>query len=45
MVALHEQLAEGHTLARALHAARAGVDRADPASYVNWCTFSAYGAA
>ena len=45
MVALHQQLAQGHTLARALHAARAGLDRTDPPSYVNWCTFSAYGAA
>jgi tetratricopeptide (TPR) repeat protein len=45
MSTLHEHLAEGHTLARALHAARSGLDRADPANYVNWCTFSAYGAA
>ena len=45
MYALHEHVAQGHTLARALHAARSGLDRADPANYVNWCTFSAYGAA
>ena len=45
MVALHERLAEGRTLAHALFAAREALDRADPAAYVNWCTFSAYGAA
>lgn len=45
MYALHEQLAGGQTLARALHAARSNLDRDDPANYVNWCTFSAYGAA
>ncbi|GLZ00638.1 CHAT domain-containing protein [Actinoplanes sp. NBRC 103695] len=45
MYALHEQLAGGQTLARALHAARSDLDRDDPANYVNWCTFSAYGAA
>lgn len=45
MCALHERLAEGRTLARALFAAREGLDRRDPAAYVNWCTFSAYGAA
>ena len=45
MYALHEQLAGGQTLARALHAARSDLDRDDPANFVNWCTFSAYGAA
>ena len=45
MVAMHERLAEGRTLAHALYAARDGLDRTDPAAYVNWCTFSAYGAA
>ena len=45
MHALHERLAEGRTLAHGLHAAREGLDRTDPAAYVNWCTFSAYGAA
>jgi hypothetical protein len=44
-VAMHERLAEGRTLAHALYAARDGLDRTDPAAYVNWCTFSAYGAA
>ena len=45
MYALHEQLAQGRTLAHALYAARESLDRTDPAAYVNWCTFSAYGAA
>ncbi|RZU48514.1 CHAT domain-containing protein [Krasilnikovia cinnamomea] len=45
MVALHEQVATGRTLAHALHTARAALDPTDPAAYVNWCTFSAYGAA
>jgi CHAT domain-containing protein len=45
MYALHEQLAKGRTLAQALFTAREALDRADPAAYVNWCTFSAYGAA
>ena len=45
MGALHTALIEGGTLAQALFAARAGLDREDPAAYVNWCTFSAYGAA
>ncbi|MDT5032279.1 MAG: hypothetical protein QOC94_2450 [Actinoplanes sp.] len=45
MQALHEQLAKGSTLAQALFTARQGLDRDDPAAYVNWCTFSAYGAA
>ncbi|GAA0805635.1 CHAT domain-containing protein [Spirilliplanes yamanashiensis] len=45
MTALHERLATGGTLARALYDARAGLDRTAPDAYVNWCTFSAYGAA
>jgi hypothetical protein len=45
MCALHEHLAEGRTLAHALFAAREALDRTDPAAYVNWCTFTAYGAA
>jgi tetratricopeptide (TPR) repeat protein len=45
MYALHEQLARGRTLAHALFDARQGLDRDDPGAYVNWCTFSAYGAA
>ncbi|MEV7628148.1 CHAT domain-containing protein [Actinoplanes sp. NPDC089786] len=45
MYTLHEHLAGGQTLARALHAARSDLDRTEAANYVNWCTFSAYGAA
>jgi CHAT domain-containing protein len=45
MYALHEGLARGGTLAHALYDARERLDRTDPAAYVNWCTFSAYGAA
>ena len=45
MCALHDRLAGGATLAHALFDAREGLDRADPAAFVNWCTFSAYGAA
>jgi len=43
--ALHRRLIGGDTLAHALYAARAGLDRAEPATYVNWCTFGAHGAA
>jgi CHAT domain-containing protein len=45
MVALHTELTEGATLAHALYAARGRLDRSDPAAYVNWCTFTSYGAA
>ncbi|WP_203931120.1 CHAT domain-containing protein [Virgisporangium ochraceum] len=45
MHALHRCLIAGRTMAHALFEARAGLDRADPASFVNWCTFSAHGAA
>ncbi|WP_315094013.1 CHAT domain-containing tetratricopeptide repeat protein [uncultured Cellulomonas sp.] len=45
MLGLHRGLREGLTLARALHGARAGVDRATPEGFVNWCTFAAHGAA
>jgi CHAT domain-containing protein len=45
MYALHEQLAKGRTLTHALFTARESLDRTDPAAFVNWCTFSAYGAA
>jgi tetratricopeptide (TPR) repeat protein len=45
MYALHEQLAKGRTLSQALFTARESLDRSDPAAFVNWCTFSAYGAA
>jgi CHAT domain-containing protein len=45
MYALHQQLVKGRTLAHALYGARETLDRDDPATYVNWCTFSAHGAA
>jgi tetratricopeptide (TPR) repeat protein len=45
MTAVHRRLARGSTLARALHEARESQDTDDPGSYVNWCTFSAHGAA
>jgi len=45
MLALHRRLAAGQTMARALHGARGEIDRDTPAGFVNWCTFSAHGAA
>lgn len=45
MLELHRELRDGRTLARALHAARARVDRSTPEGFVNWCTFAAHGAA
>ena len=45
MTAVHRHLAEGSTLARALHQARQSQDTDDPGSFVNWCTFNAHGAA
>jgi CHAT domain-containing protein len=45
MTAVHKQLARGDSLAVALHTARASLDIGDPATFVNWCTFSAHGAA
>ena len=45
MLRLHERLQGGFTLAAALHAARASLDLEDPADLVNWCGFTAYGAA
>ncbi|WP_456787501.1 CHAT domain-containing protein [Cellulomonas sp. P5_C5] len=45
MLELHRGLRDGMTLARALHAARGQVDRDTPEGFVNWCTFSAHGAA
>jgi CHAT domain-containing protein len=44
MGALHAGLARGASMADALHAARAGLDRTDPRGFVNWCAFTAYGA-
>jgi hypothetical protein len=45
MRSLHRFLLRGATLAEALDAARATIDRADPRSFVNWCAFTAFGAA
>ena len=45
MLRVHERLHGGETLAGALHAARATLDVDDPADLVNWCGFTAYGAA
>jgi CHAT domain-containing protein len=45
MNAVHQRLAAGATLARALHEARQSQDTEDPGSFVNWCTFNAHGAA
>ena len=45
MTAVHHRLARGDSLAVALHTARASLDIGDPATFVNWCTFSAHGAA
>jgi len=45
MLELHRGLREGLTLARALHAARGRLDLSTPQGFVNWCTFSAHGAA
>ncbi|MBO0920484.1 CHAT domain-containing protein [Cellulomonas sp. zg-ZUI222] len=45
MLALHRRLAAGETMARALHGARGEIDRRSPSGFVNWCTFTAHGAA
>ena len=45
MAAMHRRLARGTTLARALHEAREATDTEEPGSFVNWCTFTAHGAA
>ncbi|HEY2578754.1 MAG TPA: CHAT domain-containing tetratricopeptide repeat protein [Streptosporangiaceae bacterium] len=45
MSTVHQRLASGATLARALHEARQSQDTEDPGSFVNWCTFNAHGAA
>ena len=44
MEQLHRELARGLSMAEALHAARATLDAAEPREFVNWCTFTAYGA-
>lgn len=45
MRSVHDGVARGATLAEALHAARATVDPQDPAGFVSWCAFTAFGAA
>jgi CHAT domain-containing protein len=45
MAGLHTAISDGRTLARALHAARASIDREDPRQFVAWCAFNAFGAA
>jgi tetratricopeptide (TPR) repeat protein len=45
MRSLHQSLLRGATLAEALHAARATIDRDDRRAFVNWCAFTAFGAA
>ncbi|MBO3101709.1 CHAT domain-containing protein [Cellulomonas fengjieae] len=45
MLELHRGVRRGLTLARALHEARGRIDRDSPEGFVNWCTFSAHGAA
>jgi tetratricopeptide (TPR) repeat protein len=45
MTAVHRRLARGATLAHALYEARESHNTEDPGSYVNWCTFTAHGAA
>lgn len=44
MLALHDRVRTGQTLADALYAARATLDHEDPKAYPAWCTFTAYGA-
>jgi tetratricopeptide (TPR) repeat protein len=45
MRSLHAEVRAGATLAEALHVARASVDRREPASFLGWCAFNAFGAA
>jgi hypothetical protein len=45
MMALHDGIAAGRTLADALHRARGSVDPEDPRSFPAWCSFTAYGGA
>jgi CHAT domain-containing protein len=44
MEQMHRCLAGGRSMPDALHAARAGLDTGDPRQFVNWCSFTAYGA-
>jgi tetratricopeptide (TPR) repeat protein len=45
MLRLHRHLGDEVTMATALHRARGSLDLDDPAELVNWCGFTAYGAA
>jgi tetratricopeptide (TPR) repeat protein len=45
MTGIHAAISDGRTLAHALHAARAKIDRGDPRQFVAWCAFNAFGAA
>ena len=45
MTALHSSLRAGAALPVALHEARDTIDRRDPATFVSWCAFDAFGAA
>jgi CHAT domain-containing protein len=45
MRSLHEGVRRGATLAEALHSARATVGQENPASFLSWCAFNAFGAA
>jgi tetratricopeptide (TPR) repeat protein len=45
MCSLHEGVRRGATLTEALHAARATADLEDPAAFLSWCAFNAFGAA
>ncbi len=45
MRCLHALVLRGATLAEALWAARATIDRDDPCAFVTWCAFTAFGGA
>jgi CHAT domain-containing protein len=45
MTRVHQELRRGATLSGALSAARAALDLTNPGDFVNWCGFTAYGAA
>jgi hypothetical protein len=45
MAQIHSLLRRGDPFAKALHMARASLNLDDPADLVNWCGFTAYGAA
>jgi tetratricopeptide (TPR) repeat protein len=44
MEQVHRGLARGRSMAEALQVSRAALDTADPREFVNWCSFTAYGA-